>query len=166
MPSFAGTVQLGVRGVWGNVAWGINRPCSSCVVIRSEDHKRNKMLSSVIIVLVGLNCVAIASNLYVSSYNGNVDSLSVTETDSGLHLSLIDSNTACAPSPAWLTWDDANHVLYCLDEGLIRPNGSISSFQTSDTGSLYLSERRVIPSGPSAGVIYDSGGKNMLALSH
>lgn len=123
-------------------------------------------LSLAATLVAALNGVVAASNLYVSSYNGNLDSLSVWEDEDGLRLSLVDSNTGCGPSPAWLTWDQDSRVLYCLDEGLIRNNSSVSSFTVTRDGILSLAERRVIPSGPSGSVIYDNGDGSTLALSH
>lgn len=124
------------------------------------------MALSFLIVLAALHSAASAANIYVSSYGGSVDALAVTEDGEGIHLSLTDRNSACDPSPAWLTWDPANRVLYCLDEGLMRDNGSVSSFQTSEDGLLTFRERKVIPSGPSGGVIYNDLGRRFLALSH
>ncbi|KAI8244477.1 Extracellular aldonolactonase protein [Colletotrichum sp. SAR 10_96] len=104
-----------------------------------------------------------AANIYVSSYGGYVFSINVANDSS---LSLKDSNTACGPSGAWLTWDSERRMLYCLDEGVFAANGSLSSYSTSSTGSLTLEERRKIPSGPSAAVLWGSGAQKTLGISH
>lgn len=104
-----------------------------------------------------------SANLYVSSYGGYVFSINVANDSS---LSLKDSNTACGPSGAWLTWDPDRRMLYCFDEGVFAANGSLSSYSTSSDGTLTLEERRKIPSGPSAAVLWGSGEQKTLGVSH
>lgn len=93
-------------------------------------------------------------------------SLGFTENDDQVSLEITDSNTGCAPSPAWLAFDDINRVLYCFDEGILRNNGSVSSYEVSTGGQLTMMERRSIPSGPSGAVIYDTPLSKVLAISH
>jgi hypothetical protein len=69
-------------------------------------------------------------------------------------LEITDSYPGCAPSPPWLTFDETSRVLYCFDEGLLRNNGSVSSYKVSVSGILTMMERKIVPSGPSGGVIY------------
>ncbi|KAJ5661093.1 uncharacterized protein N7484_000465 [Penicillium longicatenatum] len=106
------------------------------------------------------------SNLFVSSYGGEVVSLGVTDYDGRFSLEITDSNTGCAPSPGWLTFDSTDRVLYCFDEGILRDNGSVSSYEVSKQGALSLMERKTIPSGPSGGVIYQTALSKVLAISH
>ncbi|KAJ9665922.1 hypothetical protein H2201_004046 [Coniosporium apollinis] len=114
-----------------------------------------------------LAATAAACNLYVASYDGNVTTLSLSTTaDGGYESEVIYTNPGCAGSPAWLTLDAANDVLYCLDEGNQTPNGSITAFRTSASGELtVLSDRETI-TGPVSSVLYGSNSSRAIALSH
>lgn len=125
------------------------------------------------IFLTGLASVFLAVSasptlLYVSSYAGTITTLNLTLPDGGDSLGTLEaisSTTGCAPSPAWLTLDRPNSVLYCMDEGLSTPNGSVSSFKTEEDGSLVQLDRREVISGPVSAVIYGKGLQG-LALAH
>lgn len=92
------------------------------------------------ISLGGLVSSTVATNLYVSSYGGNITSVQLTHLpDGGYSLTEISANNGSLPSPSWLTLQD--NVLYCLDEGLPVPNGSIASYKTSKSGEITLIER-------------------------
>jgi hypothetical protein len=58
------------------------------------------------------------NTLFVSSYGGQVYSLALTEDNDQAALEVVDSNTGCAPSPAWLAFDQTDRVIYCFDEGI------------------------------------------------
>jgi len=103
-----------------------------------------------------------ATLLYVASYAGTVTTLNLTGTTPGhASLELVGSSTGCAPNPSWLTLDKATSTLYCLNEGLNTPNGSLAELGTSPSGELSLRSTVTTPSGPVSGVIYGSNGSGI-----
>ena len=115
--------------------------------------------------LSGLVTSVAAVNLYVSSYAGTITSLQLTQDTKGSYsLSQVAVNEDSAPNPSWLTKDEYNDVIYCVDEGLTVPNGSLASYKTSPSGELTKIDRHTVISGPVSSVVYN-GGKG-LALAH
>ncbi|KAH6659535.1 Lactonase, 7-bladed beta-propeller-domain-containing protein [Truncatella angustata] len=108
-----------------------------------------------------------ATLLYVSSYAGTVTTLNLTlpsvDNTTTAALEAISSSTGCASSPSWLTLDSTKSVLYCTDEGLTTPLGSLSSFQTNSDGNLVQLDQLSVISGPVSAIIY--GGGEGLALA-
>jgi hypothetical protein len=109
-----------------------------------------------------------ATLLYVTSYAGMVTTLNLTLPAGGYgstgELEAISTSTECSTSPSWLTLDHANSVLYCLNEGLTPP-GSLSSFKTSEDGSLVLLDQLDVLLGPVSSVIYGED-RDGLAVAH
>lgn len=60
--------------------------------------------------------------------------------------------------------DRYNGIIYGLDEGLTGPNGSISSYKTSESGELTQIDRHVTLGGPVSSIVYN-GGKG-IAVAH
>jgi hypothetical protein len=115
--------------------------------------------------LSGLVTSAAAVNLYVSSYAGTITSLQLNQASNGSYsLAQIAVNTGSAPNPSWLTKDEYNDVVYCADEGLTVPNGTLASYKTSASGELSQIDRHSVISGPVSSVVYN-GGKG-LAMAH
>jgi hypothetical protein len=109
-----------------------------------------------------------ATLLYVASYAGTVTTLNLTLPSgnfSSASLEAISTSTGCATSPSWLTLDFPRSVLFCMDEGLTTPLGSLTSFQTNVDGSLVQLDQLSVISGPVSGVIYGDG-RDGLALAH
>ncbi|KAH7238237.1 Lactonase, 7-bladed beta-propeller-domain-containing protein [Fusarium tricinctum] len=81
-----------------------------------------------------------SSLLYVASYSGLVTTLNLSLAgyrDTPLELEALATTDGCAGSPSWLTLNWHKGVLYCLDEGLRDgKNGSLTSFATSENGTL------------------------------
>jgi 6-phosphogluconolactonase (cycloisomerase 2 family) len=103
-----------------------------------------------------------ATLLYVASYSGTVTTLNLTATTSGPpSLASVASLHGCGVSPSWLTLDKATSTLYCLDEGLSTPNGSLAALRTSPSGELTLLSSILTPNGPVSGVIYGSNGSGI-----
>lgn len=73
-------------------------------------------------------------------------------------------NNDSEPNPSWLTKDPNNNVVYCVDEGLSVPNGSLASYQTSPSGELTQIDRHSVISGPVSSVVYNKG--QGLAVAH
>ena len=118
------------------------------------------------VVATALPHASSATLLYVSSYSGTITSLNLTDattTTGGAPASLqsIASTTGCAPNPSWLTLDYPNSTLYCTDEGLSSPNGSLSAFKTSAAGTLVHLDTVTTILGPVSAVIYGDGGRGL-----
>ena len=108
-----------------------------------------------------------ATNLFVSSYAGNITTLSLTENCGKYNLAKTFYNSGCSPNPSWLTLDAHRGTLYCLDEGLTVPNGSLSSYLVNADGSLKQVQKASTISGPVSGVIYGNpAGQRAIALAH
>lgn len=112
--------------------------------------------------LIGLALLPSASSatlLYVASYVGTVTTLNLSATTSGQRsLDFVAVSPGCGPNPSWLTLDKAKSTLYCLNEGLDSPNGSLASFRISAAGVLTPLSNITTPSGPVSGVIYGTNG--------
>lgn len=107
---------------------------------------------------------ALATDLYVSSYGGNITSVRLTQSPGGSYsLTALSTNNASLPSPSWLTKNPSLPVLYCLDEGFSVPNGSIASYKTSKSGELTLIDRHPTISGPVSSVLYNGGKAQVVA---
>jgi 6-phosphogluconolactonase (cycloisomerase 2 family) len=107
------------------------------------------------------------TNLYVSSYDGNVTSLSLTKYGSGYNLSITFRDQSCAPSPSWLTWDKENRALYCLDEGNTTPNGSVTAYTAGTDGKLTMTQHlNLTAPAPVNGVIFGDKDFRAYAVAH
>lgn len=107
----------------------------------------------------------VSTNLYVSSYIGTITSLQLTQSINGSYaLNILSVTNGSEPNPSWLTLDQTSGLLYCTDEGLSTPNGSLASYSASHSGKLSQIDRRSVISGPVSSVVYNSG--NALAVAH
>ncbi|KAA8571098.1 hypothetical protein EYC84_000451 [Monilinia fructicola] len=79
-------------------------------------------------------------------------------------LETIAVNNVTTDNPSWLHKDPNNGVLYCLNEGLTVPNGSISSFKIGGDGSLNLLGNVPTINGPVGSVLFNQG--KTLAAAH
>ncbi|KAE8447697.1 hypothetical protein EG329_010504 [Mollisiaceae sp. DMI_Dod_QoI] len=108
--------------------------------------------------LGGFVSSALATNLWISSYAGNITSVQFTQSPSGAYsLKAVSTNDGCAPQASWLTKDEYNDAVYCVEEGFAGPNGTISSYKTSASGELTLIDKHSTIDGPVATVIYNGG---------
>jgi len=107
-----------------------------------------------------------ATKIYVSSYSGNITTVSVTPSTNGdnLTLSAISSTNGCSPNPSWLELDKSTSYLYCADEGLNTPMANFASFHTSQNGSLTLLDKITTLNGGVYSKIYSNG--SFLALAN
>lgn len=114
--------------------------------------------------------MAKAVNLYVSSYSGtkwagNITTLSLARNaDSTYTLTQTHSLNTSTNSPAWLTLNRYNNVLYLVDEALTTPKGTLSAYSTSYTGELTEASRTETSVGGVHGIAYASG--QALAVAH
>lgn len=118
-------------------------------------------------LVLALSAAASATTLFVSSYAGNITSLSLSAINGTYNLTDTFFNDQCAPNPSWLTIDANRGLLFCLNEGLESVNGSLSSFIINGDGSLNHVKNASTISGPVSGVIYGAAaGRRAIALSH
>lgn len=123
-------------------------------------------------VLLTSHAAAAANVLFVSSYSGKVTTLDLGCSSASKNaaaavpqLRAISSTDGCAGSPSWLTLDHGKSTLFCIDEGLTTPLGSLSSFKTNADGSLGKLDKVSTPGGPVSGALYGPG-KSGLAVAH
>ncbi|KAK4495398.1 hypothetical protein PRZ48_013729 [Zasmidium cellare] len=108
-----------------------------------------------------------ATNLFVSDYSGHITTLNLSEKNGSYSLEKTHSNEGCAPNPSWLTIDPSRGLLYCMNEGLTSPNGSLASFIINTNGSLKTIQNTTTPNGPVSGVLYgEPAGQRGIALAH
>ncbi|KAJ6149080.1 Cytochrome cd1-nitrite reductase-like C-terminal heme d1 [Penicillium samsonianum] len=98
---------------------------------------------------------ALATKLYAASYAGFVTSLNFTQSN---ELSTLFQTTDCGSSPSWLMLDSPNSVLYCLDEAIDAPNGTISTLRTHPDGTLTKLAQLKTPAGPVMSAMYSAPG--------
>ncbi|KAM3464842.1 hypothetical protein MY5147_007616 [Beauveria neobassiana] len=109
--------------------------------------------------------------LYVSSYAGTITTLNTTaKSSTGASskyptIQAVASNEGCKTSPSWLTLDHAGAQLFCVDESLPTPGGSLSSYRTNTDGSLSPIGKVTTAPGPVSGVFYGSRGHGF-AIAH
>jgi 6-phosphogluconolactonase (cycloisomerase 2 family) len=72
-----------------------------------------------------------AVNLFVTSYDGNVTTLSLAGSDNNYTLSESSRIQSCGTQPSWLVYDKPNSVLYCMDENW--------NFQPTSPSSVFTS---------------------------
>lgn len=107
----------------------------------------------------------ITANLFVSSYVGTISTLQLSRTSEGVYsLNAIAVNNDTLDNPSWLHKDPHNGVLYCLNEGLSVPNGSISSYKVAADGTLSLLGNGPTISGPVSSILFNGG--KALAAAH
>ncbi len=126
------------------------------------------MLTTTLITLLGVSCTG-AAKLYVSTYGGNITTLSVSRQQvqgtckESFNIRELAMTGECAENPSWLTLDQSQGILYCVGEGFAGPNGSLTSFETRTNGSLRkIAQSDTITGGVSAAT-YGSGA---LAIAH
>ncbi|EMC97877.1 hypothetical protein BAUCODRAFT_31884 [Baudoinia panamericana UAMH 10762] len=125
------------------------------------------MKATTAFTVMAMTVAASATNLFVSDYNGYVNTYSLTAREGNYSLTSIFNTTECAPNPSWLTIDTNRGLLFCMNEGLNTVNGSLSSFTINGDGSLTHVENTTTPSGPVHGVIYgNAAGQRAIALAH
>lgn len=74
---------------------------------------------------------------------------------------------SCGNNASWLTWDEPNRILYCLDEGMSVENGTVHSYKASTDGELKPVAQQTSISGPVSGAVYgNTKEKHGLAMAH
>src|ERR1700712_3910544 len=126
------------------------------------------MFLSPILLLAASTLAAAATTttlLYVSSYDGNITTLSLNKSNHSL--TPLPRSTACSPSPSWLTLQPQSSTLYCLNEGNPTPDkGSLSLLTTSPTGNLTPHARIDTPPAPVHGALFRTAGCHAYRGAH
>lgn len=100
--------------------------------VSEPDIMFKESLSSAGMAALALPGQTAATLLYATTYLDTITTLSLK----GSSLQAIASTPGCGANSSWLTPDYANNVIYCLDEGLTTPNGTLSSFALTSNGTL------------------------------
>jgi 6-phosphogluconolactonase (cycloisomerase 2 family) len=109
---------------------------------------------------------ALATRLYAASYAGLVTSLDLSKSN---ELSTLSQTTDCGSNPSWLMLDSPNGILYCLDESINTPNGTITTLKTHQDGTLTKLAQLKVPAGPVMSAMYSAPGvlgRKFLAVAH
>lgn len=118
-----------------------------------------------LLLISGLASICAASRLYVSSYDGNITTLDVTTSASGVSLMWVNATDGCKPKPSWLELDSKTSTLYCIDEGdWDSTESTVSSYRVNQDGSLIQNSKIPIPAGGVSSTVYANG--SALAISH
>ncbi|PSK56633.1 hypothetical protein B9Z65_6257 [Elsinoe australis] len=110
------------------------------------------------LVLTGLASTVSAVNLYASSYAGTVTSLSLTQGYNGSYsLQKTATIEGCGVDPSWVTLDSNAGLLYCSDESINDKKSVITSYLTSENGTLTQIDTAGTIYGPVSSVLYHDG---------
>lgn len=109
--------------------------------------------------------LALAVNLYVASYAGNITTLSLLQNpDSSYNLTQITTFNSSTHTPSWLTLNRQNNILYMVDEAVNATNGTVVTYRTSYTGHLTELSRVEDIGGGVFAAFYGSG--SAVAIPH
>ncbi|MCJ1300825.1 hypothetical protein MMC08_003624 [Hypocenomyce scalaris] len=122
------------------------------------------MLAPIFLVLA-FPLFCLASTLYVSSYSGNVTSLSLTQSGNGTYDLRTLSTIPCASDPSWLTFDQERRLLYCIGEGLAGLKGAITVFEAATGGLLEAIGMTETLAGGVSSVLYQTQEEGMGSTS-
>jgi hypothetical protein len=127
--------------------------------------RSNAMRLQDLLRFCALSALSQATKIYVSSYSGNITTVSISPNINGGNLTLnaISSTNGCSPNPSWLELDKSRSHLYCADEGLNTPMANFASFATSQNGSLTLLDKITTLNGGVYSKIYGNGSALALA---
>ena len=90
-----------------------------------------------------------SSRLYVSTYDGNVTTFSLQQSNYSVSLSKTYNNIDCGKQPTWLNFDKKNRKLYCVDESWnsTQATAVLTKFGVCKKGKL----KRLSSASPEAG---------------
>ena len=120
-----------------------------------------RLLNRSLGLLPALLDAACAINIFVSHYQGTVQSLTLTPTSSGGYTLTTNGTVTIGGQPSWLTYDSEGRVLYVSDEG---NSGSLTSVTAGTDGSLKQLGHCSAPGGAVANTLY--GNKGYVASVH
>ena len=123
------------------------------------------MLPKTLLLLSTFAHGSFAVNLYVSSYAGNLTTLSLVQNpDRSYTLSQLATLNTSTNAPSWLTLDRQNNLLFNVDEAVNATNGTLVSYKTSFTGHLEEIQRVEALQGGVYATFYGSG--SAIAVPH
>jgi hypothetical protein len=105
-----------------------------------------------------------AGTVHITSYAGTLTTVQLDTAEDDFAITRAAFQTPvvtaeCGANPGWLTL--AGDVLYCLDEGFGKSNGSLTSFSVGPAGQLTLLSNVSTVAGPVSAVVYGEGGKGL-----
>ena len=108
-----------------------------------------------------------ATKLFIADYYGTITTASLTAANGEYSFTKTSEAKGCAPNPSWLTADTNRGLLFCMNEGLTSPIGSLASFTINDDASIKFVKNETSLNGPVSGVIYGHpAGQRGIALAH
>jgi 6-phosphogluconolactonase (cycloisomerase 2 family) len=130
----------------------------SCVLIASA-----KLCSTMEINSLATNQI----NVFVSSYNGIVSSLTLTHLEgTSWSLQKTEESRDCGLNPSWLTFDSSRRRLYCLNEGINQSTGSVTVLSVTNLGSFSTVANKTLLAGPVNGLLSSQGNSSALYIAH
>jgi len=114
--------------------------------------------------LVALVTTTSAGIVHITSYAGTLTTLRLTlgsgsEITTQSSLQSITATAECGANPGWLSL--VGDVLYCLDEGFGKPNGTLASFRVGPSGQLTLLNKTLTVAGPVSAVVFGEGARGL-----
>lgn len=108
-----------------------------------------------------------ATKLWIADYAGSINTVELTEQGGKYELQQTSTTDQCGPNPSWLTIDTNRGLMFCLNEGLQSPNGSVASFTINHDASLNAVKNETTIIGPVSGLIYGNpAGQRGLVAAH
>jgi len=108
---------------------------------------------------------ALSVRLYAAGTRGTVASLFLRiDAEGSGKLTLVDSSTECGGAPSWLTLDEDNRILYCIDD-TTSGRGSVHSYGVSGDGDLVHVDSINTPIGPVSSTLYNASNSQRLAIA-
>ncbi|KAI4177878.1 MAG: hypothetical protein LQ346_007606, partial [Caloplaca aetnensis] len=125
----------------------------------------------VLAALAATSTTVSATRLFASSYAGTITTLDLSKLgNASYYLAKLDTTNACSPNASWIEIDVKRRNLFCLDEGMVTGNGSLTSFKikNDDTGkTLSQVAHTIIPNAPVNSALFTgANGSQLLAVAH
>ncbi|TVY84604.1 putative 6-phosphogluconolactonase [Lachnellula suecica] len=114
----------------------------------------SRALRSLVLLSAWLD-IASAANIFVSHYQGTVQSLSLNQ-NGGRYTLTANGTVTLGGQPSWLTFDSANRILYVADETGYG-TASIWSVAANINGGLTQTGKATAPLGSVHNVLYGDG---------
>ncbi|KAE8153460.1 3-carboxy-cis,cis-mucoante lactonizing enzyme [Aspergillus avenaceus] len=106
---------------------------------------------------------ALASNIYITHYDGHVYALALDKDGDALKLTEKQALKTCGAMPSWLTLQEESKILWCTDE---NTPGTLTPLQIGRNGSIKALAEVTTPPGGVNSAIYPAGNKTFLAVAH
>ena len=121
---------------------------------------------SALLCLVPAVSLAATSNLFVSHYNGNLYTLTLTTGSGTPSLAVASSVKACGQMPSWLTLDKDGETVYCTDESGANTGSTLTALSVGANGVLKVTGTDRTPGGELHSTLFGgSDGRSFLAAA-